>query len=212
MPRGKKDDLVRALWEGGRKDLPPKTPAPSLRTAYPVDWIAERDGTFRLRPGGEVWEAPTPEHPLATPPGVRGALDAEKMAGEVMFRLRTWSAKPKDDWTEATEKSFEERTQKMILSFGKHAGKELSDVPRDYLEWMVSKCKTDLATYQGELDRRDSQEAATQTDLERLVQAGYRELAKKAHPDAGGSKESFLALQGAYEQLKVVLRELKEIK
>jgi hypothetical protein len=166
---------------------------------------------------------------LATPPGVREAARAAEEAAaraeaaEAAARAEAakeaprwvfatppwpWSAKPKDDWTEAAEK---ERTQKMTLSFGKHAGKEISDVPRDYLEWMVSKCKTDLATYQGELDRRDSQEAATQTDLERLVQAGYRELAKKAHPDAGGSKESFLALQGAYEQLKVVLRELKEI-
>lgn len=39
------------------------------------------------------------------------------------------------------------------------------------------------------------------------VKAAYRQLAKRAHPDQGGKKEEFLALQAAYEQALHLCRE-----
>jgi DnaJ-class molecular chaperone len=38
------------------------------------------------------------------------------------------------------------------------------------------------------------------------VRAQYRELAKRYHPDAGGSHADFLALQQAYEQVMTYLQ------
>lgn len=99
----------------------------------------------------------------------------------------------------------------MTLKFGKYAGQELSDVPRDYLEWMVSKCKGDLKLYSDELERRDLLEVTAQTTLEKIISVGFRELAKKAHPDAGGNPKEFLELKAAQEQLKVIIQELKEV-
>lgn len=37
-----------------------------------------------------------------------------------------------------------------------------------------------------------------------IVQTRYRELAKKRHPDAGGTNESFSELQAAHEVLKLI--------
>jgi curved DNA-binding protein CbpA len=38
------------------------------------------------------------------------------------------------------------------------------------------------------------------------VRTQYRELAKRYHPDAGGSHADFLALQQAYEQVMAYLQ------
>ena len=98
----------------------------------------------------------------------------------------------------------------MKLEFGKHAGKDLADVPREYIEWFVDSRRKDLATYEAELARRDALEASSQTMVEKLVQAGFRQLALRAHPDQGGSVEEFRELQGAKAVLDTVLRELKK--
>lgn len=85
----------------------------------------------------------------------------------------------------------------------------IADIPRDYLEWLIDTRKKDIATYQGELDRRDVLEAGSLSMVEKLVSAGYRALALKAHPDQGGTPAEFLELQGAKAQLDEVVKELK---
>lgn len=99
----------------------------------------------------------------------------------------------------------------MILKFGKHAGTDIQDVPLDYLEWMLAKCKQDVVLYQGEIERRELVESASLSTVEKIVQAGYRTLAKTAHPDSGGTTADFQALQAGMEQLKMILREVANV-
>ena len=97
----------------------------------------------------------------------------------------------------------------MKLEFGKYRGQDLMVVPRDYVEWLIESREKDLAIYKAELVRRDQAEAADQTDVEKIVQAGYRALVMKAHPDHGGSTNEFLALKNAKAQLDQILAALK---
>ena len=97
------------------------------------------------------------------------------------------------------------------LSFGKYAGVDLRDVPRDYVEWLISSRKKDLAEYEAELERRELVEAASVSMGERIIQAGFRALSKQFHPDSGGSDAQFIELKAGYEQLKMVMEEVKRV-
>lgn len=96
-----------------------------------------------------------------------------------------------------------------VLSFGKYAGMDIKDVPRDYIEWLRDARKRDLLEYESELERRDLIEVSAQIMLERIVSEGFRSLAKKCHPDTGGSEREFLELKAAQEQLKIAVEALK---
>lgn len=95
------------------------------------------------------------------------------------------------------------------LSFGKHAGKDLQDVPEEYLQWLIQMRQKDLKEYQDELDRRALVEAGSLSMVEQIIREGFRSLSKKLHPDQGGSAAQFLELKSGEEQLKMVLRELQ---
>lgn len=94
----------------------------------------------------------------------------------------------------------------MTVRFGKYAGWRLEDVPLDYVDWMIGKCKHDLAMWEGERQRRELLEEAELTMVEQLVKAGFRELAKRHHPDYGGSATAMQELNAAHEWLKEALR------
>jgi F420-0:gamma-glutamyl ligase-like protein len=96
-----------------------------------------------------------------------------------------------------------------VLTFGKYNGVQIENVPGDYLEWLISTRKKDIQTYQDELDRRAAVELSSLSMVERIIQSGFRALAKTMHPDVGGSTEQFKELQGSYEQLKGILSEVK---
>lgn len=98
------------------------------------------------------------------------------------------------------------------LAFGKYNGVDLHDVPADYLEWLVTQRQKDLTDYQEELNRREAVETASSTLVEKIVHSGYKALAKSAHPDAGGSEAAFKELGAAYEQLKMILTEVKTLR
>lgn len=98
------------------------------------------------------------------------------------------------------------------MTFGKYNGMPFEDVPADYFEWLIETRKKDIQLYQAEIDRRAAMEVANLTMTEKIIQAGYRVLAKTMHPDVGGSKEQFQELQGSYEQLKSVMSEVKAVK
>jgi hypothetical protein len=98
--------------------------------------------------------------------------------------------------------NLEETTTQTKLGFGKYKDLPLSDVPRDYLEWLIENSRDKIAFYERELQRRDNIEDANLTMAERLLKSGYRDLMKKHHPDAGGSHESCLEVQAAYDLLQ----------
>ena len=97
----------------------------------------------------------------------------------------------------------------MVLTFGKHAGKELGEVPREYVEWLLESRRKDVVLYEQELERRDLLEASAGDFLDKIVAEGFRQLAKREHPDTGGSAARFAELKAAQEQLRMLLGELK---
>ncbi len=121
--------------------------------------------------------------------------------------------KPPDDWQRQEHRAYEENLAKSTtLTFGKYKGIELRDVPADYLSWLVDTAEADAKRYRDELARRDAVEHSSMDLITRLLTVGYKELAKKAHPDGGGSQEQFVALQGAFETLKIAAEAIKETK
>lgn len=95
----------------------------------------------------------------------------------------------------------------MRLWFGKYNGVELSDIPDSYLMWMCDAMSReslrDLA--HDELKRR--QRSTCRTDnmdqiVREIIEAGYRTLAKKYHPDLGGDTRKMQQLNSTIEKLR----------
>jgi len=98
-----------------------------------------------------------------------------------------------------------------IFQFGKYSGQSIEVIPADYLEWRIKDSEEWIERCKQELQRRKDVEEADQAWVERIAQEGYRSLAKKTHPDAGGNETAFRAVQAAYEQLKIILKEVKAL-
>lgn len=89
------------------------------------------------------------------------------------------------------------------LKFGKHKGQDIRTVPSEYLKFLVSSAQETIAECEAELGRREMIEAAELPWLRRVVEVGYRELARKCHPDvAGGDLEAMRKLNAAIEKLR----------
>ena len=100
----------------------------------------------------------------------------------------------------------------MVLWFGKYRGCQLEDVPESYLAWMVDAMEReslrDLA--RGELERRAAERRYKPKQLSvnfdritwEMIEAGYRALAKRCHPDLGGDLRKMQELNAAMEKLR----------
>src|SRR4051812_3952543 len=103
----------------------------------------------------------------------------------------------------------------MKIPFGKYSGIEVCALPDDYIFWLSS--LVDLraplrsavqseyrARFEDTSDERHSLRqlpAEVQKVASELIDTGYRGLAKKFHPDVGGSHEGMLLLVRAKEWL-----------
>ncbi len=97
------------------------------------------------------------------------------------------------------------------MSFGKYAGTALADVPEDYLNWLIDTKKKEIDGYQDELDHRARAEEASMSMVDRIAQEGFKAMAKKLHPDKGGSTSEFQNLTASFEHLKEILTEVKRV-
>lgn len=97
------------------------------------------------------------------------------------------------------------------MPFGKHKGKPLAALPENYLTWLTTiNLREPLASaVQHEASRRHINAHTPQTprqldaDIARqIVQAGYRVLAQKHHPDHGGDTATMQKVNGAAEALR----------
>jgi hypothetical protein len=95
----------------------------------------------------------------------------------------------------------------MILKFGKYKDQDIKTVPDDYLAWLIETQKKTLSEYQEEQERRAALQDARRSWAERLIQAGYRALANKHHPDHGGNDNDMLQVTAAKEKLKTLVEE-----
>jgi len=96
------------------------------------------------------------------------------------------------------------------MPFGKHKGKSLTDIPIDYLVWLVNECdlKESLrVAVEKELRRREfahspeptGKTTSLSTDV---VHSWYRKLSMEFHPDRrGGNHEGMKAINRAKELL-----------
>jgi hypothetical protein len=94
----------------------------------------------------------------------------------------------------------------MRLTFGKHSGSDIRDVPREYLEWLLENNRQTASAVECELMRRDELEEANLSYLERIVSVGYKTLAKQNHPDLGGDADEMKRINSAAEELRQLLK------
>ena len=94
------------------------------------------------------------------------------------------------------------------MPFGKHRDQLLTDIPIDYLQWVLDNCtrmSPALRTaIQEVLDEPCTENGLT---LSSIVSIWYRTLASEFHPDHGGSHEAMKAVNGGRD----VLVELAEM-
>lgn len=90
----------------------------------------------------------------------------------------------------------------MILTFGKHKGSHVRDVPTDYLQWLLHggtftfRSEWMKAQVKAEYDRRlngssESNHGGLTVDG---VESVFRSLSRTWHPDRGGTTEAMQSL------------------
>ncbi len=93
------------------------------------------------------------------------------------------------------------------MPFGKYRGELLEDLPTDYLEWLGSlQLREPLRSHvEAEHARRYAESTTVAFPhvglANQIITAGYRALALRLHPDAGGDHDSMVALSRAREWL-----------
>lgn len=90
----------------------------------------------------------------------------------------------------------------MKLGFGKYSQYDVKDVPEEYLRWVLNNQDLTKKIVEQELARREALELAESSWMERIIKAGFRELAKRHHPDVGGTDSEMRELNAAFEALK----------
>jgi hypothetical protein len=102
----------------------------------------------------------------------------------------------------------------MRMPFGQHKGLPLEQLPNDYLDWLVSLQNLRKKLRVGvdaELERRlflqDHPGCINPRLVDEIVGAGLRSLARKYHPDSGGSTERMQAVNVCADWIKSQARE-----
>jgi hypothetical protein len=90
----------------------------------------------------------------------------------------------------------------VTLQFGKYRGCDIRAVPLEYLDWLLQSSRESIHQIGAEIRRRQGLPEELDSSMAmRVIRAGYRELSKSMHPDAGGSHEAMVILNATYEAL-----------
>lgn len=94
------------------------------------------------------------------------------------------------------------------MPFGQHKGKPLSELPENYFFWLLSIVLREplLSAVKEEADRRHHA-AIAKVKFDAvwalaIVAAGVKVLARKHHPDVGGSNETMALINHAADWLR----------
>ena len=109
----------------------------------------------------------------------------------------------------------------MHMPWGKHAGWDIEALPLDYIRWLLR--QPWLSDQWPSLDHALRAEAARRMDshaarhdphaahvqtITEIVDVGYKTLARRYHPDVGGTTEDMQRLNQAMAWLRTALRSL----
>lgn len=90
----------------------------------------------------------------------------------------------------------------MTMPFGKYRGWRLADLPSDYVVWLLGLELREPLRSAVEAERRRRDRPRPDPRLVKdLISVGQRQLARRHHPDVGGSHEAMLAVRYAAEWL-----------
>lgn len=102
------------------------------------------------------------------------------------------------------------------MPFGKHKGRLVSDVESGYLCWVVNTLD-DLDPYlrraiEAELRRRDDvqedeRDQRAVVPWDQVLKAGYSEMARRFHPDRGGSVVQMQTVNTVFDRLRELAAE-----
>jgi len=93
----------------------------------------------------------------------------------------------------------------MTMPFGKYKGCHLSELPDDYLEWLIGEFhpREPLLSY---LKMERQWRVPAPASMMEIVSVGYRTLAIKYHPDKGGSNEQMKSLNNSADALRKMIK------
>ena len=89
----------------------------------------------------------------------------------------------------------------MIMTFGKHRGKRLENIPRDYLLWVLDNTSPQPTLLRAIKKRLGLLDEPTTALSASIVGPWYRKLAVEFHPDLRGSHEAMIVVNRAHELL-----------
>lgn len=102
----------------------------------------------------------------------------------------------------------------MEMPFGKHRGKQLSEIPDSYLMWILDNVESLSPTLRYAIELRlglvpppdsppppSSPAARGGATVEMIIRAWHRQMAKRYHPDRGGTHEQMLVVNEGAELL-----------
>lgn len=92
------------------------------------------------------------------------------------------------------------------LEFGKYKDYLWSDIPEEYIEWLIASSQRTIQLAQAELDRRDALREVGMDPVEKELKTWFRERTKQFHPDRGGSHEDMLRINQLNDCFQEMLR------
>lgn len=97
----------------------------------------------------------------------------------------------------------------MKMRFGAYKGLPVSQLPQDYLEWLLTIAKEPLrSAVRAELaDRRNPARPDLQL-AKQVIDCGFRSLALRFHPDKGGDLKTMQRLNCTTEWLRQQIAEV----
>lgn len=110
----------------------------------------------------------------------------------------------------------------MKLMFGKHKGKELSDVPEDYLIWILQNLthlnpsvrqaiERHLLNFKPKPDPEPKPAPNLGEMFSSIAKDWYRQMAKRHHPDQGGDERSMIVVNDGYERISDMIGKWKSL-
>lgn len=129
-------------------------------------------------------------------------------AVQVWTQAEAWVDRSKWGWAETKDNFNQQAILRWIQCEREIMWDKNSEIPefrRKYIDWLAREKNVSSEIGLTDVD------IESMPLLERVIAAGYKQLAKTAHPDLGGSQQEFLDLRNARTQLDRMLAEVGEI-